>query len=263
MKKRVLCVIATVVFCLALPLPALANSMEPPELTVVVMDAPEDLELSLVVCREGQEGSIATEASYIGWENYYFFWSWDFPEFWDRRAQDITVELLVETGGESFVIPLDAQAREENTGRYYNGLCVLDLQARTLTPNAPWWRQPVLVCLRVALTLLLEGLVFLLFGYRQRRSWLVFLAVNLITQLGVNLAVLSLADPFFNIKSLDLALMFWFVYLPVELLVLVVEIVAFRLLLREHTKGRAAGCAAVANLLSWGLGGLLLACLPI
>ena len=53
MKKKVLCVIAAVVFCLAVPLPASANSMEPPELTVVVMDPPEDLELSLMVCREG------------------------------------------------------------------------------------------------------------------------------------------------------------------------------------------------------------------
>lgn len=263
MKKKALCILAAVLFCLALPWPASANSMEPPELTVVVMDPPEDLELSLMVCREGQEGSIAADAYHIAWEGYYLFRPWNFPDFWDRKAQDITMELLVETGGGSFAIPLDAQSREENTGRYYNGLCVLDLQARTLTPDTPWWRQPVLVCLRVALTLLLEGLVFLLFGYRQRRSWLVFLAVNLVTQLGVNLAVLSLANPFFNLSEGAIALMFWFVYLPVELLVLVVEIVAFRLLLRERTKGRAAGAAFLANLLSWALGGLLLLILPI
>ena len=259
MKKKVLCVIAAVVFCLAVPLPASANSMEPPELTVVVMDPPEDLELSLMVCREGQEGSIAADAYHIAWEGYYLFRPWNFPDFWDRKAQDITMELLVETGGGSFAIPLDAQAREENTGRYYNGLCVLDLQARTLTPDTPWWRQPVLVCLRVALTLLLEGLVFLLFGYRQRRSWAVFLLVNLFTQGAVNLA-LHLLIPTGTDYFVVLGLFF---YTPMELLVLVVEIAAFRLLLRERTKGRAAGCAAVANLLSWGLGGLLLACLPI
>ena len=128
MKKKALCAIAAVVFCFVLPLPASANSMEPPE----------DLELSLMVCREGQEGSIAADAYHIAWEGYYLFRPWNFPDFWDRKAQDITMELLVETGGGSFAIPLDAQSREENTGRYYNGLCVLDLQARTLTPDTPW-----------------------------------------------------------------------------------------------------------------------------
>ena len=37
MKKRVLCVIAAVVFCLAVPVGALANSAEPPCVTVLVL----------------------------------------------------------------------------------------------------------------------------------------------------------------------------------------------------------------------------------
>ena len=261
MKKKALCAIAAVVFCFVLPLPASANSMEPPELTVVVMDPPEDLELSLMVCREGQEGSIAADAYHIAWEGYYLFRPWNFPDFWDRKAQDITMELLVETGGGSFAIPLDAQSREENTGRYYNGLCVLDLQARTLTPDTPWWRQPVLVCLRVALTLLLEGLVFLLFGYRQRRSWLVFLAVNLVTQLGVNLTLLAVCPT--ALDSYMAMVTGFFVYTPMEVLVLLMEMIAFAKLLREHSKRRATGVAFLANLLSWALGGLLLLILPI
>ena len=261
MKKKALCILAAVLFCLALPWPASANSMEPPELTVVVMDPPEDLELSLMVCREGQEGSIAADAYHIAWEGYYLFRPWNFPDFWDRKAQDITMELLVETGGGSFAIPLDAQSREENTGRYYNGLCVLDLQARTLTPDTPWWRQPVLVCLRVALTLLLEGLVFLLFGYRQRRSWLVFLAVNLVTQLGVNLTLLAVCPT--ALDSYMAMVTGFFVYTPMEVLVLLMEMIAFAKLLREHSKRRATGVAFLANLLSWALGGLLLLILPI
>lgn len=261
MKKRVLCVITAVVFCFALPLPALANSMEPPELTVVVMDPPEDLELSLMVCREGQEGSIAADAYHIAWEGYYLFRPWNFPDFWDRKAQDITMELLVETGRGSFAIPLDAQAREENTGRYYNGLCVLDLQARTLTPDTPWWRQPVLVCLRVALTLLLEGLVFLLFGYRQRRSWLVFLAVNLVTQFGVNIAILCFLPA--ASRAYDAMWAKVLLYGPMEVLVILLEAIALPLLLKEQRKGTAVGCSVMANILSWFLGAVLLSLLPV
>ncbi len=36
MKKRVLCIIAAVVFCLAVPVPALANSAGLPYLTILV-----------------------------------------------------------------------------------------------------------------------------------------------------------------------------------------------------------------------------------
>ena len=71
----------------------------------------------------------------------------------------------------------------QDTGAYYNNLCVLDLQSRTLTAGQPWWRQPLLVFLRVALTLLLEGIVFFLFGYRQKRSWILFFLANGLTQL--------------------------------------------------------------------------------
>ena len=55
----------------------------------------------------------------------------------------------------------------------------------------------------------------------------------------------------------------FFVYTPMEVLVLVIEMIAFAKLLREHSKRRAAGVAFLANLLSWALGGLLLLILPI
>ena len=142
---------------------------------------------------------------------------------------------------------------------FEGNVVTLDLRNQRLLYDQPWWRTPLLIGLRMVMTLALEGAVFWLFGYRQRRSWAVFLLVNLFTQGAVNLA-LHLLIPTGTDYFVVLGLFF---YTPMELLVLVVEFVAFRLLLRERTKGRAAGCAAVANLLSWGLGGLLLACLPI
>ena len=138
---------------------------------------------------------------------------------------------------------------------------MLDLSAGTLTPGAPWWRQPTLVALRLGLTLLLEGLVFLLFGYRQRRSWIVFLVVNLITQGAVNALLLWGIGPFGNLYSVGIA--YWLLYVPMELAVLAAEIVAFRKLLREKDKLSATICAIVANLVSWALGGAMLTYLPL
>ena len=129
--------------------------------------------------------------------------------------------LTASFGGETLSIPLDPEILSRNTGSYYNNLCVLDLTAGTLRWGVPWWRQPLLVALRVGLTLALEGLVFLLFGYRTKRSWGVFLVVNLITQLGVNLILLGVLNPFANLGALGLVLLL--VYVPMELVVMGVE----------------------------------------
>lgn len=51
----------------------------------------------------------------------------------------------------------------------------MDLQKGTLTAGQKLGRAPLLVALRVVLTFLIEGAVLFLFGYRQKRSWLVFL----------------------------------------------------------------------------------------
>ena len=171
-----------------------------------------------------------------------------------QAGQQLTAVLEVDTGEESFSLPVEPQGFS-----FEGNVVTLDLRNQRLLYDQPWWRTPLLIGLRMVMTLALEGAVFWLFGYRQRRSWAVFLLVNLFTQGAVNLA-LHLLIPTGTDYFVVLGLFF---YTPMELLVLVVEIAAFCLLLRERTKGRAAGCAAVANLLSWGLGGLLLACLPI
>ena len=131
---------------------------------------------------------------------------------------------------------------------------MLDLQSRTLTAGQPWWRQPLLVFLRVALTLLLEGIVFFLFGYRQKRSWILFFLVNGLTQLFVNLLLLNFVGALGNLYSAKLA--FWFLYLPMEILVILLELFLFCPMLKEkplHHSGqpvqlapgrRAAGLSA-------------------
>ena len=115
----------------------------------------------------------------------------------------------------------------------------------------------------LALTLVLEGLVFLIFGYRQKRSWLVFLLVNLVTQLGVNLCIYCVASPTALEPYAALIYLGLLLYTPMEILVLAAEAIAFSRLLKEHRKRRAVGYAFVANLFSWALGGALLAVLPL
>ena len=263
MKKKAIPLVLAFVFCLLLPLPAQANAAEPPQLSVVVLNPPQGLELSLVFSWEGQEEPVPAEATRLAWEGYYLFRPFNFPGFWEGSSspQDMAVALLVETPEESFTLPLNTQFLNQDTGAYYNNLCVLDLQSRTLTAGQPWWRQPLLVFLRVALTLLLEGIVFFLFGYRQKRSWILFFLVNGLTQLFVNLLLLNFVGALGNIYSAKLA--FWFLYLPMEILVILLELFLFCPMLKEKKRWNAVLYTIAANLCSWLLGGALLAYLPI
>ena len=101
-------------------------------------------------------------------------------------------------------------------------------------------------------TLLIEGVLLFAFGYRSRRSWLVFLLVNLVTQGGF---ALYLAVTVLNHGVSGWSLLF---YLPIELIITVVESLLYRRLLTERSWERAVGYAIVANVCSATVGLLLI-----
>ena len=93
-------------------------------------------------------------------------------------------------------------------------------------------------------TLLIEGVLLLAFGYRSRRSLLVFLLVNLVTQGGF---ALYLAVTVLNHGVSGWSLLF---YIPIEIIITAVELLAYRRLLTEKGRGRAMGYAVAANVCS-------------
>ena len=101
-------------------------------------------------------------------------------------------------------------------------------------------------------TLLIEGALLLLYGYRSRRSWLVFLLVNLVTQGGF---ALYLAVTVLNHGVSGWSLLFYF---PAEVVITVVESLLYRRLLTERSWERAVGYAIVANVCSATVGALLI-----
>ena len=97
-------------------------------------------------------------------------------------------------------------------------------------------------------TLLIEGLLLFAFGYRSKRSWLVFLLVNLVTQGGF---AVYLAVTVLNHGVSGWSLIF---YIPIEVIITLVELLLYRRLLTEKNKARAAVYAMAANLCSAVLG---------
>lgn len=221
---------------------ALANSAEPPGITVIVTNPPEDLTLTLRL-RNGDTAPLQREDRV--WEGWFRFFYHSIPGSHDQLGKS---KLLAETGGTTaeYALPTD-------TFEMYNNLLTLDLGAGTVMTGARPMRTPLLIALRVVLTLLIEGGVFWLFGYREKRSWILFLAANLITQGLLNMAF---TGPYLG--------GYWlFGFILGEILVFAAEMTAFPFLLREHRKRRAVLCALAANLASLLLGGLLIANLPV
>ena len=144
----------------------------------------------------------------------------------------------------------EAKAAEVSYTRDFVDNIVYDWQANTVREATP---PPLRFLIRLAATLiptlLIEGALFWLFVFRERRGWLVFLAVNTATQVGLHLAVGSiLPQAGWHFLNYTLTIL-----IP-ELIVWMAEAAAYAFLLREHSRGRRVGYAFAANFASFVLG---------
>ena len=100
-------------------------------------------------------------------------------------------------------------------------------------------------------TLLIEGILLLLFQYSWKRNWKTFLLVNMLTQ-----GLLAVASSSVTAHSGVSGWYLFFFFLPAELVVMLVEVFLYsgRGLLTGHSKGRAALYAVTANFASAFLG---------
>lgn len=118
------------------------------------------------------------------------------------------------------------------------------LAARTANAPSPAMAYALQFLCTLLPTLLIEGLLLFAFGYRSKRSWLVFLLVNLVTQGGF---AVYLAVTVLNHGVSGWSLIF---YIPIEVIITLVELLLYRRLLTEKNKARAAVYAIAANLCS-------------
>jgi hypothetical protein len=221
---------------LLVALPALGNASEPPSILLIVPGAPEGLVVSL---GEGDEYIEASRRDKM-FESYFLLYQ--------RETDPVeNLQLKVSGGGYNLEVPLGDLAQR------YNNVFTLDLDDGTLMEGKDPVRAGVYVAMRVVLTLIVEGLVFFLLGFRTRRSWTVFLIVNLVTQGALNLWINTVT---YNDYSLFFGLIFY------EFVIIIVEMVAFLGLLKEHVKWRRALYVLLANILSLLGGGYILTVLP-
>jgi len=221
-----------------LPTTASANSAEPPSLVILVNNPPDDLSIVLV-SNENQAEAIVRR---VAWEGYYVYYSRDM-----QSSDEYTFKIT--TKGESFECTLGAPLKQ------YNNVFTLDVSNRELTPGKYPFRSVLLVSIRLLLTLLLEGIIFWLFRFRQKRSWLIFLAINLVTQGALNILLNSGGSlmPSYLIIGLIIG----------EFFVFAAEMIAFPVFIKEHKKSRILIYVFIANLISLIAGGYIISVLPV
>lgn len=228
-----------------MPVLAFANAAEPPNLTIVVSNAPEDLELYLRFPDGKLDEPVLLSHNSKAWESYYRFFS---GGIFNGDVDFNGAVLIVESTEKSFECSLSEIGDDQNYNRY----ATLDFSAETIKNGVLPLRTGLLIAMRVILTLIIEGAVFWLFGYRAKKSWLLFLVLNLITQGFVN----------FQLTGLDFNTYWLFGYAFMEAIVFVAELLFYVLLIKEKSGKRAALCSFCANAASLVLGGILISYFP-
>ncbi len=239
MKRKFLEIFAVLfLFISMIPVMAYANSAQPPALVIIMKNAPEDVKVSIITA----DGLKEISETKLAWETYFVFYSSDIGN---------NSEIMLKISGNNTEYE---QKVESKYLQYYDNVITLDFNLRTITEGKLLTRSILLVSLRVILTLIIESFIFFLFGYREKRSWIVFLVMNLITQGWLNIS-LNGGSP--------LAIYVIYKLIIMEFLIFIVEIIAVLAALKEHGKVRRIAYVLIANLLSLILGCLLITVLPI
>lgn len=98
-----------------------------------------------------------------------------------------------------------------------------------------------------SLTLIIEGLILVLFRFSMKQNWKPFLVINIITQILLTVIIYSatyLQGSFFAL----------FLYIPFELVIFIAEAILFAKYLKQHSKLRRVMFAITANIISFMTG---------
>lgn len=262
MKRRIVALIFAVLTAVVLTLPVFANAEAGPDFTVLTDDAPDDMTVTLVT----PDGiTVPLNPLRRGWESCFRLYYNDLydaigngyayrPDAMEEIAESSVLHVVSDTEKLDLTVPMPPADE-----MHYNHLAVLriDRDGSTAWLSAGTYmnaRNTLLVVLRVTVTLITEGIVFAVMGYRTKKSWVVFLITNLVTQTLLNL----------SLTGNYLAMGYWELgFHAAEVLIFIAEAAVFACLLREQSRAKGIVTALLANAASLALGWALLTYLPM
>jgi len=237
MKTRYRFISIALLLLLPLHILSFSNAMEPPGTVLIIEGDIKNVDAWIVYEDEIHK---ATEFNYPLEKQYWFYRYKD-----SRDTHPVTITISKDGQPTSFTLKQDREYRNTYT---YN------TKTGELTEGKSRSRSITLVSARILLTLIIEGIVFYAFGFRNRQSWLVFFIINAFTQAGLNIYIntIQIATAY---SILSVVFTEFWIFLG--------EMLAFPLLIKEHSKKRKLGYALLSNLISLVVGGFILIILPI
>lgn len=214
------------------------NSAEPPSILIIVPNAPADLSITLNLENREYEARVVDKII----EKYYTFYS----SVMVKKPN--IYNFTVNTKNDSFTIELEKPIAN------YNNIYTLDLKTHILIEGKLLSRSIMLVSMRLTLTLIIEAFIFWIFGFRNKKSWLAFLIINIVTQGALNIWLNNLG-PIMGYVIFALVLG--------EIFVFIAEIIAFLLFCKEHGRLRKVLYVLTSNFASLIAGGYIITKLPI
>lgn len=238
-RNSLFIILIAMILLLLMPVSASANSAQPPSLVILVNNPPDDLSLIM----SSEERDIEGKISQVAWEKYYLFYSIE------MKSEGEYLFIVHANGNDFECVLKDDQMR-------YEKVYTLDIEEQAFSQGATYqFRSFLLVSIRLILTLIIEGIIFWLFQYRLKRSWVIFFLINLITQ--------GLLNIWLNSEGPMVPYLLFFGLVFAEILIFIFEMIAFSLLLKEHKSGRGFVYAFVANLISFIAGFFIITYLPL
>ncbi len=250
MKKIILLMLAALLIC-TIPLAGMANSAEPPGLTVIMKSAPADLEAEVI---SGNIGRIFRVDKFG--ESYFqiyigHLYTDDGSPLGRDLVEDLEINFHNDTEESTFKIKLSDFGT-------YSGTVTFDFRTGEVHNGKLLSRTVFLIVMRVVLTLLIEGLILLLFRFRQKRTWLIFLLMNLITQGALSYLMNRFGGQdggYFVYTLLFLGI--------VEVAIMAFELIVFAFAAKERKAWQRIVYVLVANVVSWVFGGVLITYFPV
>ncbi len=241
LKRTALMSALIILIAVIFPCPVYANGAAPPSLTLIVYNAPNDLVISTT---DDVYGLIFNDGK-IGGSIYRFPYDAYYTGMWDG-------EIILKSSGESKNMILPPEAFES-----YDNYATLDYKTLELTIGQPAWRVPLIIALRVSFTLIIEGILLFVFGFRKKADIIAFLIINIVTQSFLNICIIT--D---NFGSYEM-----FLLMIIEPLIFIVESIAYCIFLKcppniNYKKLYMVGYAAAANFASLFVGGFAIYMMP-
>ena len=263
--KRMICLLVMMVFPIAFAFPVFADMGPKPEVTVRVENPPEGLYyLDLLVPYQDdypnltEEERAAADPELLkglasledeGW----------YPALSGGTHIPLSGSLTGEPDGEEMVhafgyAPPDSfriiLASEEGTvvsdvveTHVFRSTVRFDAQTGETSQRSWWLAYPFQYFTTLIPTLIIEGIVFLLFGFSLKRHWVFFLILNMSTQL-LMYYIIWCADK----VGAPVVGFFYFLYMiPLEIFITIIEAVAYARCPLGKSGKRRVLCAAAAN----------------